>query len=40
MDCISMEAFEYEEELVPVSTQTRTAVPPTPSEIGYKAVGA
>jgi len=40
MDCISMEAFEYEEELVPVERQTRTAIPPVPSEVGYKGVGA
>ena len=39
MDCISMEAFEYEEELVPVSTLTRTTTPPEPSLVGYKAVG-
>ncbi len=36
MDCISMEAFEYEEELVPVQTLTRTAIPPEPSLLGYK----
>jgi len=36
MDCISMEAFEYEEELVPVSTTTRTQLPPVPSAAGYK----
>ena len=39
MDCISMEAFEYEEELVPVTTRTRTSRPPEPSLIGYKGVG-
>ena len=39
MDCISMEAFEYEEELVPVSTPTRTVTPPEPSLVGYKSVG-
>jgi formate dehydrogenase beta subunit len=27
VNCISMEAFEYEEELVPVDTQTRTLIP-------------
>jgi NADPH-dependent glutamate synthase beta subunit-like oxidoreductase len=36
MDCISMEAFEYEEELVPIATPTRTLVPPTPTAAGYK----
>jgi formate hydrogenlyase subunit 6/NADH:ubiquinone oxidoreductase subunit I len=36
MDCISMEAFEYEEELVPVETYTRTAIPPAPTALGYK----
>jgi NADPH-dependent glutamate synthase beta subunit-like oxidoreductase/ferredoxin len=36
VDCISMEAFEYEEELVPVATRTRTAIPPEPSAAGYK----
>ena len=36
MDCISMEAFEYEEELVPVETITRTALPPVPTVAGYK----
>ncbi|MCW3059741.1 MAG: FAD-dependent pyridine nucleotide-disulfide oxidoreductase [Capsulimonas sp.] len=36
MDCISMEAFEYEEALVPVETITRTAMPPVPTAAGYK----
>lgn len=36
MDCISMEAFEYEETLVPITTSTRTAVPPVPTAAGYK----
>jgi formate hydrogenlyase subunit 6/NADH:ubiquinone oxidoreductase subunit I len=36
MDCISMEAFEYEEELVPIDTPTRTAVRPVPTAAGYK----
>jgi ferredoxin len=36
MDCISMEAFEYEEELVPIETRTRTQVPPVPTAAGYK----
>jgi formate hydrogenlyase subunit 6/NADH:ubiquinone oxidoreductase subunit I len=36
MDCISMEAFEYEEELVPIETTTRTYVPPVPTAAGYK----
>ena len=36
MDCISMEAFEYEESLVPVETYTRTAMPPVPTAAGYK----
>ena len=40
MDCISMEAFEYEEELVPVGTPTRTTLPPEPSAVGYKGVAA
>ena len=39
VDCISMEAFEYEEELVPISTPTRTVTPPEPSLVGYKSVG-
>ena len=29
VNCISMESFEYEEELVPVSTPSRTLVPIT-----------
>jgi formate dehydrogenase beta subunit len=37
MDCISMEAFEYEEELVPIETLTRTAISPVPTTLGYKA---
>ena len=36
MDCISMEAFEYEEELVPVETITRTPMPAAPTALGYK----
>ena len=36
MDCISMEAFEYEEELVPVQTATRTSLPREPGVLGYK----
>ena len=36
MDCISMEAFEYEEELMPISTTTRTQLPPVPTAAGYK----
>ena len=39
MDCISMEAFEYEEELVPISTRTRTSRPPEPSLIRYNGIG-
>ncbi len=37
MDCISMEAFEYEEELVPMETITRTHIPAAPTALGYKA---
>lgn len=37
MDCISMEAFEYEEELLPTETRTRTAMPAAPTALGYKA---
>ncbi len=37
MDCISMEAFEYEEELVPVQTPTRSTLPREPTALGYKA---
>ena len=40
MDCISMEAFEYEEELVPMDTPTRTMVPPVPNAFGYKSTNA
>ena len=36
VDCISMEAFEYEEELVPIGTITRTPIPPMPTAAGYK----
>ncbi len=36
MDCISMEAFEYEEELVPVQTPTRSTISREPSTLGYK----
>lgn len=36
VNCISMEAFEYEEELVPVQTITRTPLPPVPTAAGYK----
>ncbi len=36
MDCISMEAFEYEEELVPVQTPTRSTISREPTLAGYK----
>ncbi len=36
MDCISMEAFEYEEELVPTQTPTRSAISREPTLAGYK----